>query len=692
MRTTVILAAAAAALYGAFAAPGLTWLDAGELGAASAELGVAHPPGFPLFVMLHKAVMLALPLGEVAWRGNIASGLIGAAALGLTAAAARAWGASRAAALAGAALAGFVPVFALHATTIEVYTGAAAWTAALLWAVAAARRDRRAAVAAGLLVGLAAGHHAELRLFAVVAAAAGMWALWRVGRSGGDAARTSIESSDEAADALDSSIQHADPRGDATKTSAAGGEPSASTRRTLLLVAGAAVLGGLCVLYLPLRATADPWRNWGDPSTLPALWDHLTGARIRAAYAAQFGRFDPAALATWAEQLVFGAPVLGALGLAGFVRLVRRPLGLVVPVIWLCDAVYAFALNPMGLADHQNGVPGAVALAVGAAAAIDALAPRRVRFAAVAAAMIALVWAAPRFELYTADRGLGAVLDRIGDALPPDALVAVASDNLAAGLAYAQVVEGARPDLAVVVRQHVGYRSSAGPVARRRPAAMAGWRPGVGLGALVHRGGDWPLGWEGASGLDAELMPAGLGPRFPLLVRGVAAEPIPPSPPAGIGRQGRRAWAGWLSDRGRFEMARGGAAVVFFEAARQVEPENAARWNNLGTALAAAGDFAAARAAVAVAVDLDPGDGLARLNLARYTLHAGDAAGARALLDALVAEAPTADALGLRGVVRGNAGDLAGAAADFEAALRIDPRQPEARAGIEQVRRLRARP
>lgn len=87
-----------------------------------------------------------------------------------------------------------------------------------------------------------------------------------------------------------------------------------------------------------------------------------------------------------------------------------------------------------------------------------------------------------------------------------------------------------------------------------------------------------------------------------------------------------------------------------------------------------------------------PDDALARQNLARYTLHAGDPAGARALLDALIAEAPTADAFGLRGVVRGNAGDLAGATADFEAALALDPAQPEARAGIEQVRRLKARP
>jgi Flp pilus assembly protein TadD len=62
------------------------------------------------------------------------------------------------------------------------------------------------------------------------------------------------------------------------------------------------------------------------------------------------------------------------------------------------------------------------------------------------------------------------------------------------------------------------------------------------------------------------------------------------------------------------------------------------------------------------------------------------------MLDALVIDDPTADALGLRGVVKGNAGDLAGAVADFEAALRINPAQPEARAGLRQIQRLRATP
>lgn len=647
---------AAGVVFGLLAAPGLTWLDGGELAAASAELGVAHPPGFPLFSVLCKGVMLALPVGDVAFRGNVASGLLAAAAAVMVVAAARAWGASRGAAVAGAGLFAVTPVVVLHATTVEVYAGAGLWTAALLWGVARARDDGRAALTVGLLSGLAAGHHAELRLLVGVALVAGGWVWWRAGEGG-------------------------------------------AARRVAVGAAVLAGLGALVVVYLPVRAAGEPWRNWGDPSSVGALWDHLMGARIRAAYAAQFGHVEGASVRLWAEQWVAGAPVLCAAGLWGLWRLARGArLGWTVAAVAAVDAVYSVALNPMGLADMQNGVVGAVALAVGAAAAFDgagrALATRgsgRIGpVLGVAGVAAGALWAAPRWELYTDDRGLPAVVAEVGDALPPEALAAVASDNLAAGLAYAQVVEGLRPDLAVVVRQHVGYASSVGPVARRLPTALSGWSPGAGLGALERLGGPWPVGWEGASELDAEGRPGGLLPRFPLLVRGAQAVDRPLVAPLELGRQGRRAWASWLSDRGRFELRQGRPAARWFEAARVLEPERGLRWNNLATALAGERRYAEARAAAEEAVARAPDDALARLNLARYALHAGDAARAAAVLDALVADTPSADAFALRGVVRGNGGDLAGAAADFEAALRLDPRQPEARAGIEQVRRLRA--
>ena len=64
-------------------APGLTWLDAGELMAASHELGIAHPPWFPLFIMLHKFVAMVVPFGEIAFRGNLASAVLGAGGMTL---------------------------------------------------------------------------------------------------------------------------------------------------------------------------------------------------------------------------------------------------------------------------------------------------------------------------------------------------------------------------------------------------------------------------------------------------------------------------------------------------------------------------------------------------------------------------------------------------------------------------------
>lgn len=172
-----------------------------------------------------------------------------------------------------------------------------------------------------------------------------------------------------------------------------------------------------------------------------------------------------------------------------------------------------------------------------------------------------------------------------------------------------------------------------------------------------------------------------------------ADEPVTPPPElaAGLGPQGRRALANWLSDRGRFELAAGRVplAGAAFEEALTLEPASGLRWDNLATALAAAGRHPEARQAAERAVALAPSDRNARLNFARYAMHAGDAAAARAELDRLIGELPTAPALALRGVIRGNGGDLAGARADFDAALALDPNQPEARAGVETLRRMR---
>nr|XP_031360712.1 transmembrane protein 260 [Lonchura striata domestica] len=76
------LGAAVAALYTATLPPALPGGDAGELITAAYELGVAHPPGYPLFTLLAK-VATELPGGSPAFRVNLLCGLLGAAAASL---------------------------------------------------------------------------------------------------------------------------------------------------------------------------------------------------------------------------------------------------------------------------------------------------------------------------------------------------------------------------------------------------------------------------------------------------------------------------------------------------------------------------------------------------------------------------------------------------------------------------------
>src|SRR6266481_2536092 len=66
-------------LYSWTLAPTVTLVDSGELILAARGLGVAHPPGFPLWVMLAHLASL-VPLGNVAARINFSSALFAALA------------------------------------------------------------------------------------------------------------------------------------------------------------------------------------------------------------------------------------------------------------------------------------------------------------------------------------------------------------------------------------------------------------------------------------------------------------------------------------------------------------------------------------------------------------------------------------------------------------------------------------
>jgi hypothetical protein len=71
--------AAVLAVYAITLAPTVTFWDAGEFIAATRTLGIPHPPGTPLFVLIAHVWALLVPLGEYAVRTNLLSAIFSAA-------------------------------------------------------------------------------------------------------------------------------------------------------------------------------------------------------------------------------------------------------------------------------------------------------------------------------------------------------------------------------------------------------------------------------------------------------------------------------------------------------------------------------------------------------------------------------------------------------------------------------------
>jgi Protein of unknown function (DUF2723) len=160
-------------------APTVTFWDAGEFIAAARTLGIPHPPGTPLFVLIAHVWAMLVPVGEYAVRTNLLSALLSAlgagffflvahetlakATAGLEPATAR-WlrlGGATAASVAGA----FTFTNWQNSNETEVYAAATFSIAAMAWLVHVWRRHRGTARAPRLLLlvvylsGISIGNH-----------------------------------------------------------------------------------------------------------------------------------------------------------------------------------------------------------------------------------------------------------------------------------------------------------------------------------------------------------------------------------------------------------------------------------------------------------------------------------------------------------------------------------------------------
>lgn len=156
-----LAALALLAVYSATIAPDVTFWDAGEFTAAAGTLGIPHPPGTPLYVLMLAAWTRVLPWLPTALATNLFSAACTAAACGLGALLIARWTGRLLPAFAAAICAGSMSTVWLNATETEVYAATLALAVVTLAAADRAGRtgDRRWRVATVYLVVLAVPLH-----------------------------------------------------------------------------------------------------------------------------------------------------------------------------------------------------------------------------------------------------------------------------------------------------------------------------------------------------------------------------------------------------------------------------------------------------------------------------------------------------------------------------------------------------
>jgi hypothetical protein len=177
-RATLWTAGLLALLYAATSAPDVTWWDAGEFISAAQTLGIPHPPGTALYVIVARAWILVTGWMGSARAVNLLSAICTAAAAGIAAALMARATRSSFIGIAAALCAGTMSTVWLSATEAEVYGPSLLLAMLMLWAAERAGRtgESRYALLVAYLFALAA----PLHVTALVAApAAIMFAITR---------------------------------------------------------------------------------------------------------------------------------------------------------------------------------------------------------------------------------------------------------------------------------------------------------------------------------------------------------------------------------------------------------------------------------------------------------------------------------------------------------------------------------
>jgi Flp pilus assembly protein TadD len=424
-RLAAVVGLVSAALLSLYAGADVSTLDAGELGGAAVALGVPHPSGFSLDMLLLRAATL-WPLGSLAFRQNICVGLLTAAAINCVAYASMRlarqcdWGSPPAAAAAASVSATVLlssRTILDAALAVEVY--ASAWLCVAIAGLLADAADKAPRRAVWPLYGLALGAHITAPLLLAPIALDG-W-LRGTGRS----------------------------------------------RPAMFAMVVGFACSALVISYLPLASLRDTAFDWGDPETFGRWLRHLSAARIREAYGGALFTQDTLPRLHLIEQLGERPFLLlpAAIGVLGVLREQPQRL-LAIGALLSLDLAYAIWINPMGVAQRQVGHASIALLALlagcGGALVVELL-RGRLRYAAQLTAALtagACVWVAGHAVSQGSASDGYAVSERYGAAsplseLPARSVYVCESDTACATGLFSVYAEGTRPDLDVVPAQHL---------------------------------------------------------------------------------------------------------------------------------------------------------------------------------------------------------------------------------------------
>jgi hypothetical protein len=410
----LLITAGVFGIYALGACPTIYVGDSGELTTAVAVLGIPHPTGYPLYVLLGALWTAVIPVGSIAWRMSLFSATCGALACGLLYRLGRRLDLVPVAAAFAALLLAVSPSVWAEATVQRVYTLNAlfvvlATTLAVRWDT---RRERSSLVAAFVCCGLGAANHAFMAIFAVALA---IFVGWRARRA-------------------------------------------VATRDALW--AGVAFLAGLApYLYLPLRSRADPPLDWGNPETLRGFLDVVLRRTFWArAWLERPGDLVPIAadyLRSVGRELGWAGAALAAIGA---VVAPRRWGGLVLLLgLVLLGNLAALALHGSRhdlFVWHRYYIPSYVVLALLAGLGCDLIVralPRPLHLLPLAIPLLLLVggWHEHDRSRY---RIAEAFADLVLDSLPPGAHLAATDDNVLFAIMYRHVAEGRRPDVDLILQ------------------------------------------------------------------------------------------------------------------------------------------------------------------------------------------------------------------------------------------------